>query len=209
MPSALLGFYIFSVAAPYLSSPLTVEENVFLLTLAGAAGAVPLSAGYVAVIPSIQYLTTPSERGSTIFTWTSLLLRSFGVCYFGPLMALLFRRFFVIQRPLQFPDGTAVAAMLEVLFERREEFNRYRSLPAQTSESNHQDMLPVQLPQQSHRDGDSLNRFRVLMGWFVISGLYVSTLACWHTFSLTNSDSNNAFRTHNSPYTHIWLNYCS
>lgn len=118
MPAALVGHGAFKACAMLFSSPLTIEENVFMLAIAAAAASMPLTVGILGPIPTIQFLAKSSERGLSDFSLGSLIIWSIGVSLFGPIFARLLRNLFVVTLQLRFPNGAAVAAMLGVLFQK-------------------------------------------------------------------------------------------
>ena len=113
--AALLGFGIFKAFTRYLSYPFTPHENVLIQTIASATASMPIAAGYISVIPSLQYLTTAEERGMLRLSWQRLLIWSLGICCFGPLFAMLLRNHFIVKEKLRFPTGTATASLISVL----------------------------------------------------------------------------------------------
>lgn len=115
MPSSLIGFAIFKSLAHRLEVPFTPVENVLVQTVAVAVGSMPLSAGFVGVIPALEKLLKASEGGPIVLSIPMLIFWSFGVAFFGVFFAVPLRRQVIIREKLKFPSGTATALMISVL----------------------------------------------------------------------------------------------
>ncbi|RPB20613.1 OPT superfamily oligopeptide transporter [Terfezia boudieri ATCC MYA-4762] len=115
MPSSLIGFAIFKVLAKNLEFPFTPVENVLVQTVAVAVGSMPLSAGFVGVIPALEKLLSVEEGGPLNFSVFQLIVWSMGVAFFGVFFAVPLRKQFIIKEKLKFPSGTATALMISVL----------------------------------------------------------------------------------------------
>lgn len=115
MPSSLLGYAIFRLFRSQLKRPFTSQENAFVQTVAGAVGAMPLTAGLVSVIAALEYLIQPSEGGPLSFSWARLVIWSLGLCFFGMTFTMLLRRQFLEQEDLPFPSATASAMVIKAL----------------------------------------------------------------------------------------------
>jgi OPT family oligopeptide transporter len=115
MPSSLLGFAAFKAVAKYLQLPFTQQENVFVQTVAGAVGCMPVTAGLTGVIPALEFLLSPAENGPLHFSYSQLLLWSLALCPFGLIWAMMFRRQFVVREPLPWPGPVATATLISVL----------------------------------------------------------------------------------------------
>jgi uncharacterized oligopeptide transporter (OPT) family protein len=120
LPSAVLGFSIFKSVSKYLAHPLTAAENVFVETVAGAVGCMPLGAGLITVIPALQHLLKPHENGPLNMTWAQLLFWATGVCFFGLIFAMPLREQFVVREKLPFPSSTATAIVIKTLHEKKD-----------------------------------------------------------------------------------------
>lgn len=75
----------------------------------------PLSAGFVGVIPALENLLKPSEGGPLHLSMPKLIFWSLGVAFFGVFFAVPLRRQVIIKEKLKFPSGTATALMISVL----------------------------------------------------------------------------------------------
>ncbi|KAG0137977.1 OPT oligopeptide transporter protein-domain-containing protein [Tuber indicum] len=115
MPSSLIGFAIFKSCAKHLEFPFTPVENVLVQTVAGAVGSMPLSAGFVGVVPALEKLLKPEEGGPLRIGTPQLMFWSIGVAFFGVFFAVPLRRQVIIREKLKFPSGTATALMISVL----------------------------------------------------------------------------------------------
>ncbi|PWW74581.1 OPT superfamily oligopeptide transporter [Tuber magnatum] len=115
MPSSLIGFAIFKSCVKYLEFPFTPAENVLVQTVAVAVGSMPLSAGFVGVIPALEKLLKPEEGGPLRIGTPQLMFWSIGVAFFGVFFAVPLRKQVIIKEKLRFPSGTATALMISVL----------------------------------------------------------------------------------------------
>lgn len=89
MPASLLGYGFFRTLSRHLKYPFTPVENVLVQTVAASVGIVPLGAGFVGVIPAMNYLLTEDEMGPVrLGVWDSIVW-SLGLCYFGCVFAML------------------------------------------------------------------------------------------------------------------------
>lgn len=121
LQSALLGFAVFKLPGlmPKLfpnSRPLTAQENVVLQTTAVATGTMPLAAGFVGIIPALAMMNEEEDgRGPIVLSYTSLVLWSLGVAFFGVFLAVPLRRQVIVKEKLVFPSGTATAQLIALL----------------------------------------------------------------------------------------------
>lgn len=117
MPSALIGFAFFKnkYIARLLKEQFTPVENVFVQSVAGSVGVMPLGAGFVGVIPALEYLLTKEENGPVKLGLGKLILWAVGICFFGVVFAVPLRKEVIIREKLKFPSGTATALMISVL----------------------------------------------------------------------------------------------
>ena len=106
MPSSLIGFAIFKALRKSLGSSFTPIENgaespgliqhhftnwyhtVLVQTVAVATGSMPLSAGFVGVIPALEKLLRVEEGGPLNFSVFQLIVWSMGVAFFGVFLAV-------------------------------------------------------------------------------------------------------------------------
>ena len=115
MPSALIGFAFFKSVSRSLNYPFTPVENVFVQSVAGSVGTMPLGCGFVGVIPALSSLLRPEENGPLNLSLLQLIIWSVGICFFGVIFAVPLRRQVIIREKLKFPSGTACALMIGVL----------------------------------------------------------------------------------------------
>lgn len=202
MPSALIGFSVFKVLAKHLSFPFTPVENVLIQTVAGAVGTMPLGCGFVGVIPALEFLLKDGEDGPKgdggegeggplkLGFW-KLVIWSLGVCLFGVVFAVPLRKEVIVREELRFPSGTASALMLRVLHGAGKDEKTPVSVRRRVSHSDHAiEALPQQQQEEEQslllKDGDTedqanqkkdwRSKMRLLIGAFVVSGVYVSVL---------------------------------
>lgn len=200
MPSALIGFSVFKVLSKHLSFPFTPIENVLIQTVAGAVGTMPLGCGFVGVIPALEFLLKDGEDGPKgdggegeggplkLGFW-KLVLWSLGVCLFGVVFAVPLRKEVIVREKLRFPSGTASALMLRVLHGAGK--NEKTSVTVQHRTSGPDEATDALLEPQFEeeqslllKDGDTedqtshkeewRSKMRLLIGAFVVSGVYVS-----------------------------------
>jgi len=199
MPSALIGFSVFKVLTKYLSFPFTPVENVLIQTVAGAVGTMPLGCGFVGVIPALEFLLKDGEDGPAgdggegeggplkLGFW-KLVIWSLGVCLFGVVFAVPLRKEVIVREKLRFPSGTASALMLRVLHgagknEKTPTPDPYRSdgvdgqriVNVQQQEEEEQGLLLkyTDTEDQTEDKKDWRSKMRLLIGAFVVSGVYV------------------------------------
>ncbi|KAF8455269.1 OPT oligopeptide transporter protein-domain-containing protein [Kalaharituber pfeilii] len=121
MPSSLIGFAIFKTLAKHLDFPFSPVENVLVQTIAVAVGSMPLSAGFVGVIPALEKLLRPEEGGPLSLSISQLIIWSMGVAFFGVFFAVPLRKQVIIKEKMKFPSGTATALMISVLHGERKQ----------------------------------------------------------------------------------------
>lgn len=105
--------YIANNIARKFGPPLDVPENVFVVAVATAMAAMPITAAFIGVIPALEYLVGPEDGGPLKISWFHFLTWSAGVCVFGPILAMACSRYFLIFKDLPFPPGTATALLIE------------------------------------------------------------------------------------------------
>jgi len=124
LQSALLGFGMFKLLGPYLSSPFTAKENVVLQTTAVAVATMPLCGGFVGIIPAFRLLSSGDDgnentgiggEGPIELSIMELLGWSFALGFFGVFMAPPLRRQTILREKLPFPSGTATAEIIRQL----------------------------------------------------------------------------------------------
>ena len=63
MVSGFLGYVGFKMLSNYMTIQFTSAINVLLISVATAAGCMPLTAGFIGIIPPFEYLIGPDENG--------------------------------------------------------------------------------------------------------------------------------------------------
>ncbi|KAK0665241.1 putative oligopeptide transporter [Cercophora samala] len=116
--STLVGFISFQFLQRYLCISLTPSENVLLLSVSTAAGSMAVTAGFINVIPALEFLISSEENGPLRLSTRSLVLWSIGVCLFGLAFASLFRKHFVVRERLPWPGAKGVANSINTLHRR-------------------------------------------------------------------------------------------
>lgn len=195
MPSALIGFSVFKVLTKYLSFPFTPIENVLIQTVAGAVGTMPLGCGFVGVIPALEFLLKDGEDGPKgdggegeggplrLGFW-KLVIWSLGVCLFGVVFAVPLRREVLVREKLRFPSGTASALMLRVLHgagdektpvpDRHQDRESSQETETPMQEEEQRGLLLKDVdPEDQTTYSDWRSKMRLLIGAFVVSGIYV------------------------------------
>ncbi|PKS06870.1 hypothetical protein jhhlp_006946 [Lomentospora prolificans] len=109
LPASLLGFGVFRLLSKHLDFPFSPVENVLVQTVAGSMALMPLGCGFVGVLPAMNYLLSPEEKGPIQMSSWKLIVWSLGLCYFGvvfavPLTAVLIG---VLHGQPPEPDATA------------------------------------------------------------------------------------------------------
>lgn len=196
MPSALMGFSVFKVLSKHLSYPFTPIENVLIQTVAGAVGTMPLGCGFVGVIPALEFLLRDGEDGPSgdggtgeggplKLNWWKLMIWSLGVCLFGVVFAVPLRKETIVREKLKFPSGTASALMLRVLHGKQEDPNAKGPVSISTRERHEETQatpsydteesgsLLKDVTEHHSVNEDWRAKMRLLIGAFVVSGVYV------------------------------------
>lgn len=180
MPASLMGFAFFKTLSKHLDIPFTPVENVLVQSVAGSMGTMPLSCGFVGVMPALNYLLTTEEGGPLFLSTGKLVLWALGLCFFGVVFAVPLRRQVIIREKLKFPSGTATALMIGVLHGK--EATAERPLPQgndpSIGEGSHETSVD-QDEEGRNRSGESdwKSKLKLLLTAFVISGVY--TLATY------------------------------
>ncbi|KAK4055903.1 OPT super [Microbotryomycetes sp. JL221] len=168
--------------------PLTVHENIVLQTTAVATGTLPLAAGFVGIIPALATLRPELDAGAQpiILSFTSLVLWSTAVAFFGVFLAVPLRRQVIVKEQLVFPSGTATAQLISVLhnkplpdqqdsetLRRRKMNGQYRAL---STEDENDDTEPRSLSPESNPTQVDRKAWRALMISFSVSSGYTVCL---------------------------------
>ncbi|KAI5798026.1 oligopeptide transporter-like protein [Peziza echinospora] len=172
MPSSLIGFAIFKALGKHLNFPFTPVENVLVQTIAVAVGSMPLSAGFVGVIPALEKLLRPEEGGPLKFTVMQLITWSMGVAFFGVFFAVPLRKQVIIKEKLKFPSGTATALMISVLH------GNQKSAETESEREGYEPIINAETePVDSNTAEVEANttwelKMKILLYSFLVSGLY-------------------------------------
>jgi len=94
-------------------SPLTAKETLFVVTVATSASVMPMTAGLLGVIPALQYRIEAAEKLE--LSWQALILWSLCLCFFGPLLTMMSHEWFLMRRPLAFPNSVALVQVIRNL----------------------------------------------------------------------------------------------
>ena len=114
--SGIIGFAIFKLPCRYLrTSPLSPAENVLVISTATATGAMPVTAGFVGVIPALEFLVGPAENGPLALPILDLILWTMGLCLFGLVLAAWLRPYFVERQDLPWPGAKVTAQLVKTL----------------------------------------------------------------------------------------------
>ena len=116
MQTALLGFAFFRSIRHRISKSLSPEETTVVEVIAGALGLAPFTSGFTGPIPALEFLTTPAENGPKRFSAAQLILWSMAICALGTVVAVPFRRLFILRECLRYPSATATGTLIGVLF---------------------------------------------------------------------------------------------
>ncbi|PFH53036.1 hypothetical protein AMATHDRAFT_55989 [Amanita thiersii Skay4041] len=110
--SALIGFLV----SRMLPKPLTPQEIIVVQTTAVATGTMPLSAGFVGILPALRILDKDRDGSPPLdLTWLSMVGWSCAIAYFGVFLSPPIRKQVIIEEQLPFPSGTATAQLISVL----------------------------------------------------------------------------------------------
>lgn len=214
MPSALMGFSVFKVLSKHLSYPFTPIENVLIQTVAGAVGTMPLGCGFVGVIPALEFLLREGEDGPSgdggvgeggplKLNWWKLMVWSLGVCLFGVVFAVPLRKETIVREKLKFPSGTASALMLRVLHGTGQEDSKAKGSVSSSSQVRHEEIEAAPPPYDTEESGSLLKdvtedhadkedwraKMRLIIGAFVVSGVYVRPSLLSSLLILTVADT--------------------
>ncbi|QLI74517.1 uncharacterized protein G6M90_00g110790 [Metarhizium brunneum] len=74
MASSPLGFAGLKLVLRYITVPLLPAKNVLLVSVATTTGAVPVTIGFIGVIPALEYLVGLRDNRPLILPWERLVL---------------------------------------------------------------------------------------------------------------------------------------
>ncbi|OAA58852.1 oligonucleotide transporter [Cordyceps fumosorosea ARSEF 2679] len=186
MPASLMGFGIFRLLRSHLELPFSPVENVFVQSVACGMAIMPLGCGFVGVIPAMNYLLSPDERGPLNLSLWQLVTWSLGLCYFGVVFAVPLRKQVIIRERLRFPSGFSTAVLISVLHGQGTQSKQaldeaskggFASLvPKDNEHDMQQDQVNeaaalVDEPITGPRDSHWAANLRLLLLCFIISGL--------------------------------------
>lgn len=118
MISGMLGYVGFRVFSKYLTRRLDPTENVLIISVATATGCMPLTAGFVGIIPALEYLIGPNENGPLRIAFGNLVSWSIGLCFFGISFAFLLRKHLIERQDLPWPGPRATSQLVKTLHHR-------------------------------------------------------------------------------------------
>ena len=113
--STLLGYALFKYLPRNLPRDLSKGEHVLLLSTATSVGSMPITAGFIGIIPALEYLLEENEDGPLSLAFGNLIMWSIGLCFFGIIFSSLLREQFVRREKLPWPGPTAVTHLLTIL----------------------------------------------------------------------------------------------
>lgn len=116
MQTSLLAFALFRSIQHRISKSLSPEETTVIEIIAGALGLAPFTSGFTGPIPALEFLTTPVENGPKRFSAAQLIQWSIATCALGTVLAVPFRRLFILRECLRYPSATATGTLIGVLF---------------------------------------------------------------------------------------------
>ena len=172
----MVSYLFLSPFSPF--TLLTGQSTVLVQTVAVAVGSMPLSAGFVGVIPALEKLLKPEEGGPLRVGTPQLMFWSIGVAFFGVFFAVPLRRQVIIKEKLKFPSGTATALMISVL-------HRDEKRAAGGADRGEREGLVSSMGGEEAREGDReaqedaetkeswRQKTRLLVYSFALSGSYV------------------------------------
>jgi uncharacterized oligopeptide transporter (OPT) family protein len=209
MPSALLGYSLFRALPAFLlrGSPFTPAENVLVQSVAGAAGTMPLGAGFVGVLPALEFLLAGEEGAPLRFGLGTLVVWAAGLAFFGAVFAVPLRRQVIVREKLKFPSGTAAAALIALLHGRSMEKEQVagikgRGLVGDFAAAEVEQEQVELIEERTEAEGEAVEkgeewrrRMRMLLYSFGLSAVYVGkdrlfdqadrSRRCYRTLSLS------------------------
>ena len=115
--SAILGYgflLLFNKLTDFF--PFTLQDSVILQTVSVATCTMPLTAGFVGIVPalSIYFKRLLDDDTSTAFlvTATSQIIWCFSIAFLGVFLAIPLRKLYILEKKLLFPFGVASASVL-------------------------------------------------------------------------------------------------
>lgn len=110
--SALLGSLTFALSSSLTHTPLSISENVLIMSVATATGCMPVTASLTGFIPALEYIVSDANGNMVYFSLWQLFLWSTGLCFFGIVFAALMHKRLVENDKLPWPGAKAVSQML-------------------------------------------------------------------------------------------------
>lgn len=136
MVSGLLGYVGFKSISRYTNIPFSPAENVLVISTATATGCMPVTAGFIGMIPALEYLIGPDDNGPVRQSFGNLILWSMGLCFFGIIFASLFRERLIEREKLPWPGARATAYLIKTLH------NKSQKLPISSRRIFRPDLQP-------------------------------------------------------------------
>jgi uncharacterized oligopeptide transporter (OPT) family protein len=124
MASGLLGFSALKLLSKHTTGHFTAAENVLVISVATSTGCMPVTAGFVGIIPALEYPITPEENGPLQIAWGSLVVWSLALAFFGLIFASLLRNHFIVRERLPWPGAKATAHLINTLHHAGEDHQR-------------------------------------------------------------------------------------
>eukprot|EP00210_Caulerpa_lentillifera_P008048 g7685.t1 len=95
----------------------SVAENAIIQTTSVAVSTMPVTAGFISVIPAMSMLTVKDNppHGPQSLSYGNLVLWTLAVAFFGAFIALPLRKQTIVKEKLKFPTGAATAKVIELL----------------------------------------------------------------------------------------------
>ncbi|KAK4180896.1 OPT oligopeptide transporter protein-domain-containing protein [Triangularia setosa] len=85
-----------------------------------ATGCMPVTAGFINVIPALEFLISLEENEPLRQNTTNLIFWSIGLCFFGLIFAAVFREHFVVREKLPWPGARGTANLINTLHHRNQ-----------------------------------------------------------------------------------------
>lgn len=113
--AAVMGYGFCRLFTPK-DRPLSLKENVVSQTVSIATATMPLTGGFVGIIPALEMLDPP-----VVLDWSQQMLWCGALTYFGVFVAVPLRHQTILVEQLPFPSGTAAANLIDFLHSNRVE----------------------------------------------------------------------------------------